>query len=103
MDYPSAASTAQPPLNTILEEYIFAPEANFVEGDGKQPEMLTSFFARRLHPLIHAGRGVEFYLPGTCAEVTVIFRISHLFITPLSFYVQILHRLLCILRNPNLR
>ena len=61
-------------FNTILEEYIFAPKANFVEGDGKQPEMLTRFFAGLLHPLIHTGLGVEFNLPGICAEGTDIFR-----------------------------
>ena len=66
-------------FNTILEEYIFAPKANFVQGDGKQPEMLTRLFAGLLHPLIHTGFGVEFNLPGTFAEGTNISR-SHLFI-----------------------
>ena len=61
-------------FNTILEDYIFAPKVNFVEGDGKQPEMLTRFFAGLLHPLIHTGLGVEFNLPGTVAEGTDIFR-----------------------------
>ena len=61
-------------FNTILEEYIFVANANFVEGDGKQPEMLTRFFAGLLHPLIHTGLGVEFNLPGTFAEGTDIFR-----------------------------
>jgi len=55
-------------FNVILEEYIFSLTANFVKGDGKQPEMLTRFFAGLLHPLIHTGFGVEFNLPGTLAE-----------------------------------
>jgi hypothetical protein len=59
-------------FNTILEQYIFALKANFVEGDGKQPEMLTRFFAGLVHPLIHTGLGVEFDLPGTFAEGTDI-------------------------------
>jgi hypothetical protein len=59
-------------FKTILEEYIFAPKANFVEGEGKQPEMLTRFFAGLVHPLIHTGLGVEFGLPGTFAEGTDI-------------------------------
>lgn len=66
-------------FNTILEEYIFAPKVNFVEGDGKQPEMLTRFLAGLLHPLIHTGLGVEFNLPGTFAEGTDIFRIANYF------------------------
>ncbi|KAF8804077.1 hypothetical protein BYT27DRAFT_7107925 [Phlegmacium glaucopus] len=55
-------------FDTILEEYIFAPKANFVEGPGKQPQMLTRFFAGLIHPLIHTGLGIEFGLPGTFAE-----------------------------------
>jgi hypothetical protein len=55
-------------FDMILEEYIFAPKANFVEGDGKQPEMLTRLFAGLLHPTIHIGFGVEFNLPGIFAE-----------------------------------
>jgi hypothetical protein len=64
------------PFDTILEEYIFAPKVNFVEGDGKQPEMLTRFLASVLHPLIHTGLGIEFNLPGTFAEGTDIIRIA---------------------------
>jgi hypothetical protein len=55
-------------FDTILEEYVFARKANFVEDPGKQPEMLTRFFAGLLHPLIHTGLGIEFGLPGTFAE-----------------------------------
>ena len=57
-------------FSAILEEYIFAPEANFVQGTEKQPEMLTRFIAGLLHPLIHTGFGVEFGLPGIFAEGT---------------------------------
>ena len=61
-------------FGAIVEEYIFAPKANFVvRGDGNQPEMLTRFFAGLVHPLIHTGLGVEFNLPGTFAEGTYIF------------------------------
>ena len=60
----------------ILEEYIFAPNANFVEGATKQPEMLTRFFTALIHPLIHTGLGVEFNLPGIFAEGKQIY-ISH--------------------------
>lgn len=55
-------------FNTVLEEYIFARNANFVEGATKQPEMLTRFYAALIHPLIHTGFGVEFNLPGIFAE-----------------------------------
>ena len=62
-------------FDAILEEYIFAPNANFVEGATKQPRMLTRFFSGLIHPLIHTGLGVEFNLPGIFAEgITHIYR-----------------------------
>ena len=73
-------------FNTILEEYIFIPKANFVEGATKQPEMLTRFFAALIHPLIHTGLGVEFNLPGIFAEGKyIIYHTTH-FYYPI-FYV----------------
>ncbi|KAF8966045.1 hypothetical protein BDZ97DRAFT_1658223 [Flammula alnicola] len=55
-------------FDVILEEYVFAPSANFATGLQKQPEMLNRFFDGLLHPIIHTGFGVEFTLPGTFAE-----------------------------------
>ncbi|KAF5319757.1 hypothetical protein D9619_008628 [Psilocybe cf. subviscida] len=51
---------------TMLEEYVFSADANF--DGGKNPQMLTRFCDGLLHPLIHAGYGVEFGLPGIFAE-----------------------------------
>ncbi|KAG2048627.1 hypothetical protein BDR06DRAFT_895223 [Suillus hirtellus] len=55
-----------------LEEYVFAPSANYLaepppEGDG-HPEMLSRFIGGLLHPLIHIGYGAEFGLLGMSAE-----------------------------------
>ncbi|KAG9312564.1 hypothetical protein JVU11DRAFT_6960 [Chiua virens] len=52
-------------LNTCLEEYVFAPAANF--GD-MRPEMLSRFMGGVLHPLIHTGYGAEFNSVGVSAE-----------------------------------
>jgi hypothetical protein len=49
-----------------LDEYVFSADANF--DGGKNPQMLTRFCDGLLHPLIHAGYGVEFGLPGIFAE-----------------------------------
>ncbi|KAF8151722.1 hypothetical protein B0H34DRAFT_801407 [Crassisporium funariophilum] len=54
--------------DVLLEEYIFAPNANVVESEVKHPEMLSRFFAGLLHPFIHTGLAVEFGLPGNFAE-----------------------------------
>ncbi|KAF8641640.1 hypothetical protein AX16_009866 [Volvariella volvacea WC 439] len=53
-----------------LEEYIFAPEANFrsSKGDQDQPRMLDRFLAGLVHPIIFVGYGVEFGLPGMIIE-----------------------------------
>ncbi|KAF8881611.1 hypothetical protein BD779DRAFT_1675363 [Infundibulicybe gibba] len=53
----------------VLEEYVFSPQANFVQDKGdKQPEMLSRFVGGLLHPFIHAGYGTEFGLPGMVME-----------------------------------
>ncbi|KAF5382744.1 hypothetical protein D9615_002876 [Tricholomella constricta] len=52
----------------VLEEYIFDQKANFDGSDKAQPEMLNRFLDGLLHPMIHAGYGVEFGLPGTVVE-----------------------------------
>jgi len=58
----STAEVKVKSFDTILEEYIFAPKAYFVEDAGRQPEMLIRFFAGLIHPLIHTSLGVEFNL-----------------------------------------
>ncbi len=55
---------------SALERFVFSPEANYVEGkaDEDQPKMLDRFLSGLLHPMIHAGHGVEFNAPGMLAE-----------------------------------
>lgn len=43
-------------------------DANIVPGKKEKPMMLSRFLGGFLHPLIHAGYGVEFGLPGLVAE-----------------------------------
>ena len=52
-------------LERCLEEYIFAPEANF---GAAFPEMLSRLVEGALHPLIHVGYGAEFSSIGISAE-----------------------------------
>jgi Questin oxidase-like len=55
----------------VLEEYLFDTKMNFDasrSGDKRQPEMLNRFLDGLLHPMIHAGYGVEFGIPGIFAE-----------------------------------
>ena len=73
-------------FDMILEEYIFAPNANFVEGATKQPEMLNRFFAALIHPLIHTGLGVEFNLPGIFAEGKQIY--IYIIVQPILFVTE---------------
>lgn len=40
--------------------------------DKKQPEMLNRFLSGLLHPMIHAGHGMEFGLPGLVVESEVL-------------------------------
>ncbi|KAG6906638.1 hypothetical protein DXG01_012836 [Tephrocybe rancida] len=51
----------------VLEEYVFNESANY-GASGKGPEMLNRLFDGLLHPMIHAGYGVEFGLPGIVVE-----------------------------------
>ncbi len=60
-----AAEVAAKGVTSVIEDYIFSPEANFVGG---QAEMLNRFCAGLLHPLIQLGHGCEFNLPGMIAE-----------------------------------
>ncbi|KAG8215388.1 hypothetical protein J3R82DRAFT_8989 [Butyriboletus roseoflavus] len=55
---------------STLEEFVFSEKYNFQKGRdaNTQPEMLTRMFDGLLHPLIHAGYGVEFGLKGMLVE-----------------------------------
>ncbi|KAF6754500.1 hypothetical protein DFP72DRAFT_899250 [Ephemerocybe angulata] len=55
-------------MDAVLEEYVFAPEANAASGSGRAPEMFNRNFDGLLHPMIHAGYGLEFNMPGIFAE-----------------------------------
>ncbi|KAJ8584666.1 hypothetical protein M405DRAFT_826375 [Rhizopogon salebrosus TDB-379] len=58
-------------ISSVLEKYIFSSEYNINKSlaPGKQqPEMLNRFVEILIHPLIHAGYGAEFGLPGMLAE-----------------------------------
>lgn len=45
------------PIHAVVEEWIFAPKANF---DGQKPEMLNRLLAGILHPMLYLGYGLEF-------------------------------------------
>ncbi|KAF9219897.1 hypothetical protein BS17DRAFT_788621 [Gyrodon lividus] len=53
-----------------LEEFVFSEKYNYQKGrdETSQPEMLSRFLDGILHPMIHAGYGVEFGLKGMLAE-----------------------------------
>ncbi|GJE93600.1 questin oxidase family protein [Phanerochaete sordida] len=58
-------------IQRVLETYVFSDGANLAPGksaDGQKPLMLGRFLGGFLHPLIHAGYGAEFSLPGLIAE-----------------------------------
>ncbi|GJE99831.1 hypothetical protein PsYK624_161040 [Phanerochaete sordida] len=56
-------------LQSVMHDYVFSTNANLVPGkSGKKPLMLSRFHTAVLHPLIHAGYGAEFGLPGLAAE-----------------------------------
>jgi hypothetical protein len=38
-------------LSAVVEEYNFSDKANFIPGDGKQPQMLVRFLDSILHPV----------------------------------------------------
>jgi hypothetical protein len=40
-------------ISGVLEEYVFSDKANFIAGDGKQPQMLARFLDSILHPVIY--------------------------------------------------
>lgn len=56
-------------VTEVLEAYIFSEKAN-VGGPGidGHPKMLNRFFAALVHPMIHAGNGLEFGILGLVAE-----------------------------------
>ncbi|TFY82506.1 hypothetical protein EWM64_g1509 [Hericium alpestre] len=55
-------------MTEAVENYIFAPEYNYIPGAKKQPEMLNRCLASLIHPFIHIGYGVEFEVKGQLAE-----------------------------------
>lgn len=58
-------------IQSVLEDYVFSKDANLVPNkQGKNPLMLSRFMAGFIHPLIHAGYGAEFSLPGLISEGT---------------------------------
>ncbi|KLO05053.1 hypothetical protein SCHPADRAFT_839823 [Schizopora paradoxa] len=77
----------------ILEKYIFSEKFNFdktrKDAGKPQPEMLNRFLAGLLHPMIHAGYGVEFGLGGILAEglaQTAVHRDEASVLVPASFF-----------------
>lgn len=65
-------------IDSVLEEYIFSPSANIIEGlkVEEQPAMLNRFQAGLLHPSIHTGYGLEFAIPGMVIEGIPYFTIQ---------------------------
>ncbi|EKM51237.1 uncharacterized protein PHACADRAFT_263270 [Phanerochaete carnosa HHB-10118-sp] len=58
-------------IQRVLEDYVFSVDANLTPGksaNGQKPLVLARFLGGFLHPLIHAGYGAEFGLPGLIAE-----------------------------------
>ncbi|KAF8550708.1 hypothetical protein OG21DRAFT_1499617 [Imleria badia] len=56
-------------ISTILEKYLFSPHYNVRKPhQGEQPQMLNRFLEILIHPIIHAGYGAEFGIPGLIAE-----------------------------------
>lgn len=56
-------------VSATLEESIFSRKANAgPPGSAQPPLMLPRFLATILHPMIHAGCGIEFGLLGLVAE-----------------------------------
>jgi hypothetical protein len=45
------------PIHSVVEEWIFSPNANF---EGRKPEMLNRLLAGILHPLLYLGYGLDF-------------------------------------------
>jgi hypothetical protein len=58
-----AAYAHQHGINKTLEVFIFSKKYN-----GEGTEMLSRFLSGLLHPMIHAGYGAEFTLPGMLVE-----------------------------------
>ncbi|KAJ3501586.1 hypothetical protein NLJ89_g9273 [Agrocybe chaxingu] len=64
----------------MLEEYVFATEANHIENAQPQPEMLARFLEGAIHPFIHTGFGIEFGTPGVFLEGMYMLFILSIFI-----------------------
>lgn len=64
-------------ISSVLEEFVFSKDANIIPGkNGSKPLMLSRFLGGFIHPLIHAGYGTEFNLPGLVVEGQ-FYRFSH--------------------------
>ncbi|KAG5641587.1 hypothetical protein DXG03_004688 [Asterophora parasitica] len=51
-----------------VEEYVFAKDVNIDPSAKKKPDVFNRLLGGLFHPLIHAGYGLEFGLPGMVAE-----------------------------------
>ena len=54
-------------MAAVVERYIFSKAVN-----EPRPQMLGRFLGGLVHPMIHAGYGLEFRLPGMVAEGVII-------------------------------
>lgn len=54
----------------VLEKYLFSSHYNVrtPKQGAEQPQMLNRFLEILIHPIIHAGYGAEFGIPGLIAE-----------------------------------
>ncbi|KAI5121366.1 hypothetical protein M0805_001179 [Coniferiporia weirii] len=58
-------------IDATLDKYVFSLSANWVDNIQdvkKQPQMVNRLLSGVVHPLIHAGHGLEFGSPGMIAE-----------------------------------
>ncbi|CDO68532.1 hypothetical protein BN946_scf184998.g29 [Trametes cinnabarina] len=56
-------------ISEVFDEYVFSPRANIGGAGVKgEPHMLLRFYGALVHPMIHAGCGLEFGLKGLVAE-----------------------------------
>nr|VWP00321.1 Heat shock protein, hsp40 [Ganoderma boninense] len=69
-----AAEILRKGAKAVLEEFVFAPSTNLVPASSGPPHvnthlrMLSHLLARLVHPLIHAGNGLESGLSGLPTE-----------------------------------
>lgn len=75
----------------MIEEYVFSKDGNIIPSKNgpNKPHMLARYHGGFLHPLIHAGYGTEFNLPGMVVEGQPRLSVSY---RPSSHLVQDLHK-----------